>query len=106
MKEKFPFFLGFIIMGNLYLLFLIFQPIIDETRRQVEESSAVLTAVDEPLYHDYYFDYRYEGTKEEKEWNVEVYKEVKVLLDQNGVKMAEVPTGRWEYLRVYRDTLR
>lgn len=103
MAKRLPYFLSLLLVGNLYLLFLIFWPSIEQIRQQVEESEAVLTTVDEPIYHDYYFDYRYIGSQREGAWDVALYQEVKVVLGKEGEKAAEIPTGRWEYQRLYRD---
>ncbi|CCQ97314.1 hypothetical protein CULT_60098 [[Clostridium] ultunense Esp] len=104
MKKRIPFFLALAVLSNAYLIFLILKPAWEQIRHQVEESGALFATVSEPLYHDYYFDYRYEGVREEEDWNVEVYREVKVLLDENGKKIAEIPTGKMEYIRIYRDS--
>ncbi len=93
MKKRISFFLALAVLSNAYLIFLILKPAWEQIRHQVEESGALFATVSEPLYHDYYFDYRYDGMREEKDWNVEVYKEVKVLLDENGEKMAERKAG-------------
>lgn len=86
---------------NLVLLISVFGPQLKWIKRQIDESNALSVGAFVPTYHDYYFDYVLVDRFQEGDWLIEAFQEVKRLVDENGKKIKDLPTGNIEYMRYY-----
>lgn len=86
---------------NLLLLLMVLMPQIKQVHRQVEQGGAIPAGVFVPTFNDYYYDFALIGSHTEGEWQVDTYEEVKRLVDANGHKIKDVPTGNFEYMRYF-----
>lgn len=86
---------------NLVLLISVFGPQLKWIKRQIDESNALSVGAFVPTYHDYYFDYVLVDRFKEGDWLIEAFQEVKRLVDENGKKIKDLPTGNIEYMRYY-----
>lgn len=100
-KERMAYFVGIIVIFNILLLFLILQPYLIRINEQIKRGGVIEAGVNTPLYHDYYYDYILVESKKEGDWQVDTYKEIKRLLDENGQKIKDVETGNVEYMRYW-----
>lgn len=90
-----------LIVINIVLLISIFGPQLKQIKRQIEESDALPVGSFVPTFHDYYFDYVHVNSFQLGDWLIEAYQEVKRLVDENGMKIKDIPTGNIEYVRYY-----
>lgn len=87
---------------NLALLVMVFAPQLQQVKHQIEESEAIPAGVFIPTFHDYYYEYILVGSDVEGEWQVDTYQEVKRIVDENGHKIKDIPTGNIEYMRYFK----
>lgn len=102
MRKYFIYFvISILVVINIVLLINVFGPQLNQIKRQIDESNALPVGSFVPTYHDYYYDYVLVERFQEGEWVVEAFQEVKRLVDENGMKIKDLPTGKIEYMRYY-----
>lgn len=89
-------------MINTALLAMILIPQVKQVKQQIEQLEAVETGGFTPTFHDYYYEYVLIDSHFEGQWQIDTYKEVKRLVDENGLKIRDVDTGNFEYMRYFK----
>ncbi len=86
---------------NVLLLIAVFSPQLAKIKQQIKQDEVVPAGIFIPTFHDYYYDYVLTDSTTEGEWRIDTYEEVKRLVDENGHKITDIPTGRYEYMRYF-----
>lgn len=90
-----------VVVVNILLIFVVFQPQLQRIQEQIVQREAIPAGVFVPTFHDYYYEYVLADRIVEGEWQIERYVEVKRIVDENGVKIKDIPTGGTQYVRYF-----
>lgn len=86
---------------NSLLMISVFSPQFSKIQQHIQQEEVVPTGAFTPTFHDYYYEYVLQDSMTEGEWRIDTYAEVKRIIDENGHKITDIPTGRLEYMRYF-----
>ncbi len=100
-KERIFYVILLVASINLILFVMIFTPHLRQIQSQIEQGVAIPAGVFVPTFNDYYYDFVLVDSHSEGQWQIDTYQEVKRLVDKNGHKIKDIPTGNVEYMRYF-----